>query len=195
MGLVQGQAATWQVHTGTQLRPEHKELSAVRCGNALERAWGDQGRRAKGVPKLRDCPQETHKSGGCPRVSETIYPNRIASKGLTTSDSFPDRPGSNRRVLGCHGALLRKGLGGPDAAGFVSVQRSQGLGPVGGSGNETPQALATAWLATKEFVSVPAPPPKTNRWRSPAKLPEALFVAKPCHGGPVSEGRGVHVCV
>jgi hypothetical protein len=28
MGLVQAQPATWQVHTGTQLRPEHKELYA-----------------------------------------------------------------------------------------------------------------------------------------------------------------------
>jgi hypothetical protein len=26
VGLVQAQPATWQVHTGTQLRPEHKEL-------------------------------------------------------------------------------------------------------------------------------------------------------------------------
>ena len=29
MGLVQAQPAAWQVHTGTQIRPEHKELYAA----------------------------------------------------------------------------------------------------------------------------------------------------------------------
>src|SRR5687767_1401308 len=58
MRLVEAQAATWQVYTGTQLKPEHKELYAEvtkDCFLAMLRKWQQIIARAKDIGKPVVC--------------------------------------------------------------------------------------------------------------------------------------------
>ncbi len=58
IGLVQAKPATWQVHTGTQLRPEHKEFYAdVEKDRfiALLQKWQQIIERAKEISKPVVC--------------------------------------------------------------------------------------------------------------------------------------------